>query len=209
MKHTSNSLATLYDARDEIAVATKNIIDSIPFFKRYTDKERDILGKNSSNLFTLNMIYKAKDFLIDCLSAYIHSNEYLERTEEFENIFSAEASPFEVTYAFELQITNYGNEKIPLHFLMVKAKCDYAFDGRFYDGMEMLVDYDTGMVYNKFNVDESWMAKGNKSEAICVAAVMGGFCDSRYNGEPIFNDSEVHIQFSESDIAEINQALGK
>ena len=56
---TSNSLATLYDSRDEIAVATKNVIDAIPFFKRYTDKERDILGKNSSSLFTLNMIYKA------------------------------------------------------------------------------------------------------------------------------------------------------
>ncbi len=151
----------------------------------------------------------AKDFLIDCLSEYIQSDEYLERTAEFENYFGAEASPFEVTYAFELQITNYGNEKIPLHFLMVKAKCDYAFDGGFYDGMEMLVDYDAGMVYNKFNVDESWLQKDNKSEAICVAAVMGGFCDSRYNGEPIFNDSEVHIQFSESDIAEINQALSK
>lgn len=56
---TSNSLATLYDFRDEIAVATKRVIDAIPFFKRYTDKERDILGKNSSSLFTLNMIYKA------------------------------------------------------------------------------------------------------------------------------------------------------
>lgn len=56
---TSNSLATLYDSRDEIAVATKHIIDAIPFFKRYTDKERDILGKNSSSLFTLNMIYKS------------------------------------------------------------------------------------------------------------------------------------------------------
>lgn len=32
---TSNSLATLYDSRDQIAVATKNIIDAIPFFKRY------------------------------------------------------------------------------------------------------------------------------------------------------------------------------
>lgn len=56
---TSNSLATLYDSRDAIAVATKKVIESVPFFKRYTDKERDILGKNSSNLFTLNNIYKA------------------------------------------------------------------------------------------------------------------------------------------------------
>lgn len=56
---TSNSLSTLYDARDQIAVATKNIIADIPFFNRFTDKERDILGKNSSHLFTLNMMYKA------------------------------------------------------------------------------------------------------------------------------------------------------
>lgn len=65
---TSNSLSTLYDARDEIAVATKNVIDQISFLKRFTDKERDILGKNSSNLFTLNMIYKANQRIL-------HSNK--------------------------------------------------------------------------------------------------------------------------------------
>ena len=56
---TSNSLSTLYDSRDAVAVATKEVVNSVPFFKKFTDKERDILGKNSSNLFTLNMIYKA------------------------------------------------------------------------------------------------------------------------------------------------------
>lgn len=61
---TSNSLSTLYDTRDEVAVATKDVIDNIQFFKRFTDKERDILGKNSSNLFTLNMIYKANQKIL-------------------------------------------------------------------------------------------------------------------------------------------------
>lgn len=56
---TSNSLSTLYDSRDAVAVATKRVISAVAFFKRFTDKERDILGKNSSNLFTLNAIYKA------------------------------------------------------------------------------------------------------------------------------------------------------
>lgn len=56
---TSNSLATLYDSRDSVAVATRAVIESVPFFKKYTDKERDILGKNSSNLFTLSNIYRA------------------------------------------------------------------------------------------------------------------------------------------------------
>lgn len=56
---TSNSLSALYDTRDEIAVVTRKVISKIPFFARYTDKERDILGKNSSKLFTLNTLYKA------------------------------------------------------------------------------------------------------------------------------------------------------
>lgn len=56
---TSNSLAALYDSRDDVAVATRSIIDQIPFLKKYTDKERDILGKNSSKLFTLITMCKA------------------------------------------------------------------------------------------------------------------------------------------------------
>lgn len=61
---TSNSLSTLYDSRDQLAVATKEVIEKVEFFKKYTDKERDILGKNSSNLFTLNNIYRANSKII-------------------------------------------------------------------------------------------------------------------------------------------------
>ena len=61
---TSNSLSTLYDSRDELAVATKKVINSVPFFKTFTDKERDILGKNSSKLFTLNSLYKANTKIV-------------------------------------------------------------------------------------------------------------------------------------------------
>ena len=56
---TSNSLSTLYDSRDKLAIATRKVIEEVNFFSKYTDKERDILGKNSSNLFTLSNIYKA------------------------------------------------------------------------------------------------------------------------------------------------------
>lgn len=61
---SSNSIATLYDSRDDLAVATKTVISQIPFFDQYTDKERDNLGKNSSKLFTLNNIYKANKRII-------------------------------------------------------------------------------------------------------------------------------------------------
>lgn len=61
---TSNSISELYDSRDELAVATRKAVRSIPFLDRYTDKEKDNLGKYSSALFTLNMFYKANKRII-------------------------------------------------------------------------------------------------------------------------------------------------
>jgi len=56
---TSNSIAELYDSRDAIAVVTRSVVDKIPFLNEYTDKEKDILRKYSSCLFTLNTFYNA------------------------------------------------------------------------------------------------------------------------------------------------------
>lgn len=56
---TSNSISELYDSRDRLAVVTRRTVELVPFFKKYVDKEKDILGKFSSALFTLNTIYMA------------------------------------------------------------------------------------------------------------------------------------------------------
>lgn len=56
---TSKSLNTLYESKDDIAIISKRVVDGIPFFHKYTDKEKDNLGKFSSNIFTLNTFYTA------------------------------------------------------------------------------------------------------------------------------------------------------
>lgn len=56
---TSNSIAELYDSRDQLAVITRSVIADIPFLNEFVDKERDNLGKFSSSLFTLNTFYTA------------------------------------------------------------------------------------------------------------------------------------------------------
>lgn len=61
---TSNSISELYDSRDELAVLTRNVVSSIDFFDTYTDKEKDNLGKFSSNLFTLNTFYTANKYIV-------------------------------------------------------------------------------------------------------------------------------------------------
>lgn len=61
---TSNSIAELYDSRDELAVVNRNVVMQVAFLNEYTDKEKDILGKFSSNLFTLNTFYKANKRIV-------------------------------------------------------------------------------------------------------------------------------------------------
>lgn len=61
---TSNSIAELYDSRDQIAVVTRNVISQVPFLDEYVDKEKDMLGKFSSSLFTLNVFYNANKRII-------------------------------------------------------------------------------------------------------------------------------------------------
>ena len=61
---TSNSIAELYDSRDALAVVTRRVIGSIGFLNQFTDKEKDILGKFSSNFFTLNTFYKANQKIL-------------------------------------------------------------------------------------------------------------------------------------------------
>lgn len=56
---TSNSIAELYDSRDLLAVVTRKTISENKFLDEFVDKERDILGKFSSALFTLNTFYNA------------------------------------------------------------------------------------------------------------------------------------------------------
>ena len=150
----------------------------------------------------------AKDFLIEYLNVYIQSDAYLARKAAFEENSGRKAPPFSVTYAFELK-TNIGIENMPVHFFMVKAKCGSFVDGFLYDSVTMAIDYDTGTVYDRYSVDESWMEKSEKEQAIYIAVAGGYFVDPYYNGEPIFVDSEIHIPLSDSDIAEVNQALNK
>lgn len=76
---TSNSIAELYDSRDTLAVITRRVISDIDFFDQYTDKEKDILGKFSSNFFTLNTFYKANKKILKRTECNDSTEEFLKR----------------------------------------------------------------------------------------------------------------------------------
>ena len=76
---TSNSIAELYDSRDSLAVVTRKVISKIPFLNKYTDKEKDILGKYSSSLFTLNTFYNANKRIVRQTMTYSEAEKFLTR----------------------------------------------------------------------------------------------------------------------------------
>ena len=62
--NASKSLNTLYDSKDPLAVMTKTVVEQIPFFRKYTDKEKDNLAQYAANLFTLSMFYDVNKRII-------------------------------------------------------------------------------------------------------------------------------------------------
>lgn len=74
---TSNSIAELYDSRDPLAVVTRRVISAVPFLDDYTDKEKDILGKFSSCLFTLNTFYNANKRILRSVDLNYESECFL------------------------------------------------------------------------------------------------------------------------------------
>ena len=82
--NVSKSLGVLYDLRDPIATLTKNIIDSNPNLKLYTDCENNSLSKYSTKLFTLSslneMVKKiTKDFDLSIPNLYISLDDFYDQ----------------------------------------------------------------------------------------------------------------------------------
>lgn len=74
---TSKSLNTLYESKDRVAIITKNVINSIDFLRKYTDKEKDNLSKFSSNIFTLNTFYTAHKRIVKIVGDDKNGEKYI------------------------------------------------------------------------------------------------------------------------------------
>lgn len=74
--NTSKSLNALYDSRDIYSIISKQVLEKVDFLNKYTDKEKDILGKFSQMLFTLNnFVNSNKKTIRVCKSANLSDDE--------------------------------------------------------------------------------------------------------------------------------------
>jgi DNA sulfur modification protein DndB len=66
-KPVSNSLSILFDARSPEAATTKNVVNKVSIFKRYTEKEKYTLSSASNKLFTYSNLHICINRMFDAL----------------------------------------------------------------------------------------------------------------------------------------------
>lgn len=74
----SKSLSTLYDGRDDLSNAVKDVVANNKILNKYIDKEHDSLGKYSSKLFTLSNFLRANQRIIKHNTISVRDREFLQ-----------------------------------------------------------------------------------------------------------------------------------
>ena len=115
---TSNSIAELYDSRDALAVVTRRVISSIDFLNQFTDKEKDILGKFSSNFFTLNTFYKANQRILKRADCTTEAEQFLT---EYWSTVTKHISPWNELVNKELSKVDLREQYIITQAIIIQA----------------------------------------------------------------------------------------
>lgn len=115
---TSNSISELYDSRDDLAVITRNVIARVSFLNDFVDKERDILGKFSSSLFTLNTFYTANKRILQKNKV---NDEYEEFLVDYWNCVSNHMIPWIEMKNKELSKTDLREQYIASQAVVIQA----------------------------------------------------------------------------------------
>ena len=150
------------------------------------------------------------DFLAEHLGTYVISEGFTARQKAFEDATEQAANGFTVTRVIEIVADDLGENQISVHFLAVKADCDWALDeNNLFSNTLLLVDYETGEVYDEFSADESWLEMNGTKEQQIYYMLHGALVGEGYDGGTIIVDSETRTELSEKDIATINASLYK
>ena len=150
----------------------------------------------------------AADFLVKHLGEYQNSEGFKERQKIFETAFETEAKPLTVTKVIEVAADGLGENQISVHFLAVKADCDWGKnDAEFFNNILLVVDYETGEVYDEFIADPSWADMNGTKEQEIFYMLNGPLCGEGYKSGTLIVDGEKRIELPKADVAAINDAL--
>jgi len=126
----------------------------------------------------------------------------------FEEQTAGKAREPRVINAMEYHLADFDGKGGVAHCMMIALEAD-VFVGDGFDGsVRLLVDLDSGAVYNSVELDESILNRGepaNREELNTF--LLNGYFSHLVFGEGIWASHELREDFSEADLTAINDAL--
>ena len=87
------------------------------------------------------------DIAVSALKAFLNEGIYQKFVTDYENTIGEKARQLEITNATEYNIPDFEGNK--MHFLMVNGSADVLVGDGIYDRLILLVDLDSGAVYDQ------------------------------------------------------------
>lgn len=126
----------------------------------------------------------------------------------FERETAGKAREPRVVNVMEYHLADYDGQGGVAHCLMIALEADIFVGDGFDDSLRLLVDLDSGAVYNSVELDEDILNRGepaNREELNTF--LLNGYFSHLLFGEGVWASIELREEFSEDDLTVINDAL--
>ena len=148
------------------------------------------------------------DIAVAALKAFLAEDIYGKLVSDFEEVTQQQARPLEITAATEYSIPDLEGEE--MHLLMVNGVADVLHNDAILDRIILLVDLDTGAVYDQYSIDMDSFDGNLSTYEGKVKYCLG--CYNSYlmgNNDGIMTNpaTEVKTDLSAEEIAAINEAI--
>lgn len=146
------------------------------------------------------------DYFIEQLLLRLDSETYRARTEEVKAL-GAGTEFLEVADALELSVPGSGSTGDPLHLFVGRVAFAYADSAVINQYILLVIDYDTGDVYDTFDAADDW------ADADGVQSAVYGLCrgpypnDSNYDDGELLSHDESRLWLSEAETKKMTQQL--
>lgn len=130
---------------------------------------------------------------------------------QYEDVIAKKARPTMVTHAMEYRLGNWDGKGTNAHCMLIWLSADVVWDNSAYDSVQILLDMDTGKNYDSLNADwnliDACGGDPTNKEEFNTIALNAYHSYVLYGEEQMWTEWEIREEFSDSELAAINEAL--
>lgn len=130
---------------------------------------------------------------------------------QYEDVIAQKARPTMVTHAMEYRLGNWDGKGTNAHCMLIWLSADVVWDNSAYDSVQILLDMDTGKNYDSLNADwnliDACGGDPTNKEEFNTIALNAYHSYVLYGAEQMWTEWEIREEFSDSELAAINEAL--